>query len=163
ASAGLAGLGGLPGGGGHRGGLDPLLGLFRRLHRQPGRRALLYRGRAGPLPPPGRGPARLAGGAAWGPCGGGGGGPALVLAAGGVMAALLWFARGLSLPLLALAVAGTTGCYFGLCVMLGALPWSEAQRFFKAFAGKARTQVVARSGDRATTTGTAVVVARSGD
>ena len=52
-----------------------------------------------------------------------------------VMAALLWPARGLALPLLGLAAAGSTVAYFALCVLLGAL-CRRKSRFREALGGR---------------------------
>jgi O-antigen/teichoic acid export membrane protein len=55
-----------------------------------------------------------------------------------VMGGMLWLTRGGALPYLILSVALATVLYFALCIVLGALHWSEAKRLIEAFAARRR-------------------------
>jgi len=59
--------------------------------------------------------------------------------AGAVMGAVLWPARSLSVPLLALAVPLATGLYAALCLALGALRPQELRRLYEALTGRFRS------------------------
>jgi len=59
--------------------------------------------------------------------------------AGAVMGIVLWFGRGLPLPLLFVAAALSTGLYFVLCLWWGALRGSEVRHFYDALISPLRT------------------------